>query len=81
MNTIISSTQENSTVLLSFTSGIYDKIDISGVTTTITTQGEFFLDDYIATRLCDIYNIFCLVSHLVIVFFFILLSGIFDLNG
>jgi len=40
MNTIISSTQENSTVLLSFTSGIYDKIDISGVTTITGTSNS-----------------------------------------
>jgi len=40
MNTIISSKQENSTVLLSFTSGIYDKIDISGVTTITGTSNS-----------------------------------------
>ena len=40
MNTIISSTQENSTVLLSFTSGIYDKIDVSGVTTITGTSNS-----------------------------------------
>ena len=40
MNTIISSTQENSTVLLSFTSSIYDKIDISGVTTITGTSNS-----------------------------------------
>lgn len=40
MNTIISSKQENSTVLLSFTSSIYDKIDISGVTTITGTSNS-----------------------------------------
>ena len=40
MNTIISSKQENSTVLLSFTSGIYDKIDVSGVTTITGTSNS-----------------------------------------
>ena len=40
MNTIISSKQENSNVLLSFTSSIYDKIDISGVTTITGTSNS-----------------------------------------
>ena len=51
MNTIISSTQENSTVLLSFTSGIYDKIDVSGVTTITGTSNSIMAilesDDFI----------------------------------
>ena len=51
MNTIISSTQENSTVLLSFTSGLYDTIDVSGVTTITGTSNSIMAilesDDFI----------------------------------